>query len=130
MDKIQALNQFWNGFGLPAFDENSVPEYISDEHGNQVKLEPPYITYEASVDDFGNPLAQTANLWYRSSSWIDVTKKEQEIAEFITRGGRMIAFDGGTMWIQKATPWAQRIAEEGNSEIRRVVLNLQIEYLD
>ena len=26
MNKAQALDQFWNGFGIPAWDENTVPE--------------------------------------------------------------------------------------------------------
>lgn len=130
MDALQTLNSFWNGFSLPAYDENSVPEYVIDDHGNKKKLEPPYITYESSIDSFDRPLAQTASLWYRSSSWSGITAKEQEISDFITRGGRMISFDGGAMWIQKASPWAQRMSEESNSEIRRIILNLQIEYLN
>ncbi len=41
----------------------------------------------------------------------------------------MIAFDGGAMWIQMATPWAQRLSENDDS-IRRIVLNVMIEYMD
>ena len=119
MNKLQALHAFWSGFGLKAYDENSVPD----------NAQLPYLTYEASVDDFGKTLAQTTSLWYRSSSWSEITEKEQEIADFITRGGRMIAFDGGAMWIQMATPWAQRLSENDDS-IRRIVLNVTIEYMD
>lgn len=120
MNKMQTLHSFWSGFGLKAYDENSVPD----------NTQLPYLTYESSTDDFGNPLAQTANLWYRSSSWADITAKEQEIADFITRGGRMIAYDGGAMWIQKASPWAQRLEEPSDEEIRRIILNIMIEYMD
>lgn len=119
MNKLQTLHTFWSGFGLKAYDENSVPDQ-----------EPyPYLTYEASVDDFGNMLAQTANLWYRSSSWIGVTEKEQEISDFIGRGGRMIAYDDGAMWIQKGTPWAQRLSDSDET-IRRIALNITIEFMD
>lgn len=120
MDKIQTLHAFWSGFGLKAYDENSVPD----------DAQLPYITYESSSDDFGNPLAQTASLWYRSSSWNDVSLKEQEISDFITRGGRMIAYDGGAMWIQRSNPWAQRIEEPSDDMIRRIVLNVTVEFLD
>ena len=120
MNKIQALHAFWSSFDLKAYDETSV----SDD----TKL--PYITYEVSSDDFGKTLAQTASLWYRSSSWSDITTKEQEIANFITRGGRMITYDDGAMWIQKATPWAQRLEEPSDDMIRRIVLNIQIEFMD
>lgn len=130
MNKMQALHAFWKGFGLRAYDENSVPEYIDDGEENQIKLEPPYITYESASDTFGNMLAQTASLWYRSSSWAEITEKEQEIADFITRGGRMIAYDGGALWIQRASPWAQRLSEPSDETIRRIVLNVTVEFLD
>lgn len=128
MNKMQTLHSFWSGFGIPAFDENSVP----DEQ-DRIKLYGsafPYITYEVSSDDFGNSIAQTASLWYRGSSWSDITEKEQQIADFITRGGRTLAYDGGAMWIQRARPWAQRMSEPADETIRRIVLNVSVEFLD
>lgn len=120
MNALQALHEFWSGFGLKAYDENSVPDNTAL----------PYLTYEASKDSFGNTFAQTANLWYRSSSWAEITEKEQEIADFITRGGRMIAYDEGAIWIRRGSPWAQRMAEPDDEMIRRVVLNVYVEFLD
>ena len=120
MNKMQSLQAFWGGFGLDAYDETTVPD----------NAQLPYITYEASTDDFGNTLAQTASLWYRSQSWADITAKEEQIADFIGRGGRMVAFDGGSMWINKATPWAQRMEEPSDDMIRRIVLNITIEFLN
>ncbi len=120
MDKFQALDAFWNSFGLPAYDENTVPD----------KASLPYITYEVSSDSFGSSLMQTASLWYRSSSWADITNKCQQIEDFITRGGRMIVFDGGAMWIQMATPWAQRMSEPSDDMVRRIILNLNVEFLN
>ena len=120
MNKEQTLNAFWNGFKLKAYDENSVPD----------TAQLPYITYETGVDNFGNFVALTANLWYRSSSWSEITAKEQEIADFITRGGRMINYDGGAMWIQRASPWAQRLSDQSSDMIRRIVLNYTIEFMD
>ena len=120
MNKVQTLDKFWNSFGLKAYDESSVPD----------KTPFPYITYEVSTDSFGNTLAQTASLWYRSSSWSAITEKAKDIEEFITRGGRMVAYDGGSMWIQKASPWAQRMNDPSDEMIRRIVLNITIEFLD
>ena len=54
MDRAQAINSFWNSFGLRAYDENTVPQ-------NAVL---PYITYEvaiASFEDGDVPL--TASVW-------------------------------------------------------------------
>ena len=42
MDKAQALHSFWSGFGLTAYDENTVPD------GAQL----PYITYEVEGDPY------------------------------------------------------------------------------
>lgn len=120
MNALQTLHAFWSGFGLKAYDENSVPE----------NAQLPYITYEAPLDDFGHPLAQTASLWYRDSGWTQITEKEQQIADFITRGGRTLSFNDGVMWIQRGSPWAQRMSEPSDDMIRRIVLNVQVEYLN
>lgn len=120
MNKIQTLHSFWSGFGLKAYDETSVPD----------DAQLPYITYEVSNDDFDHPRLQSASLWYRSSSWAEITLKEQQIADFITRGGRMLKFDDGAMWIQKDSPWAQRMSDPNDDMIRRIVLGIIIEYLD
>ena len=120
MNKIQALHAFWSGFNLKAYDETSVPD----------DAQLPYITYEVSSDDFEHPVVSSASLWYRSASWAEITEKEMEIANFIGKGGRMIVYNGGAIWLQKGTPWAQRMAEPSDDMIRRIVLNIQLEYLD
>lgn len=119
MNTAQALQNFWSGFGLTAYDENTVPDDATL----------PYITYESSDDFFGSASAKSASLWYRSPSWVEITEKEQEIADFIGRGGRMIAVDNGGIWINRGQPWAQRMAEPSDSMVRRIVLNYEIEFI-
>lgn len=120
MDKMQALHSFWSGFGLTAYDATSVPD----------NAQMPYITYEALSDDFGNATTQTASLWYHSTSWTGVTAKEQQIAGTLKNGGKMVSFTDGAIWIQKGTPWAQRLSDPSDRDVRRVVLNVVIEFLD
>lgn len=120
MNKYQALYNFWSSFNLPVYDETSVPD--------DAKL--PYITYETGIDSWGSEIAMSASLWYRSSSWTDISLKAEEIASFITRGGKMVKYDGGCFWIKKGTPWAQRLGDESDEMIRRVILSIQIEFLD
>lgn len=120
MDKMQALNSFWNGFGIKAYDENTVTD----------EAQLPYITYGASNDNFDEPVMQTANIWDYSKSWALVTAKEKQISDFISRGGKMIPYDGGAIWIRKGNPWAQRLSDGSNDMIRRIVLNVVIEFLD
>ena len=121
MNKIQALNQLWiNASGLAAYDETSVPDSAAL----------PYLTYETTVDNFGSEVAGTASLWYRSTSWADASQKELEIADYIGRGGRIVAYEGGAFWIKKANPWAQRMSDASDDMVRRIVLNLSIEFID
>ena len=118
MNKIQALNSFWNSFTWKAYDATSIPDNVPYKH----------ISYEVSSDDFNHPVAQTANLWDRSSSWEEISLKEMEIADYIGRGGIMIVYDDGAMWIKKGTPWAQRLAD--NEDIKRIVLNVEVEFIE
>ena len=122
MNKIQTLNSFWNRFregeDWKAYDASNVPENISDKH----------ITYDVSSDFFGYPVAQTISLWDKSTSWEAVTLKGMQIADAITRGGIMIPYDGGAMWIKRANPWAQRTSDD--EQIKRIILNVAIEFLD
>lgn len=120
MNKVQAYHAFWSGFGLTAYDENSVPD--------NAKL--PYITYGVSEDDFDHLVLLSASIWYKSNSWVEITAKEQQIADFITKGGKMVAYDGGAMWIQKGSPWAQRMSDASNYDVRRMLLNITVEFMD
>lgn len=119
LDMMQTLHQFWSGFGLTAYDENTVPD-------NAVL---PYLTYEASSDFFGSDLQQAAALWYRSNSWKAITEKEQEISKVIGRGGVVLPCEGGAIWIKRGTPWAQRMYDSNDATIRRIALNYEIEFL-
>ena len=120
MDKMQALNAFWSQFGWPIYDETSVPDTATL----------PYITYESSSDNFDHPIAQTVSLWDRSTSWQNVTAMEKDIESMITRGGKIITYDGGAIWIKRGTPFAQRMADESSDTIRRIVLNIETEFID
>lgn len=120
MNKAQAIYNFWSSFNLPAYDENTVPDDATF----------PYITYEYTDDDFGNNNPLRTSLWYRSNSWENITLKADQISESISRGGKMVNYNGGSAWIQKARPWSQRMSDPNDDTIRRIVLNVTIEYID
>lgn len=119
MDRTQALNSFWSSFGLTAYDEQTVPD----------DAQVPYITYETSVGDTDDSLPLTASLWYRSSSWAEITAKMEEISAELGRGGSTVKYDGGLLWITKGAPFAQRIAEPGDDGMRRYYMNINANYL-
>lgn len=120
MDKVQALTNFWNSFNLKAYDATSVPD----------ETPMPYITFEVSTDSFGQQLSLNASIWYRSSSWKDIQLKEEEIADYIGRGGIMIPYDNGAMWLHKGMPWAVRLSGEGDEYVRQIMLNYEVEFID
>ena len=120
MDKSQALYSFWSSFGLPAYDENTV----------KIGEELPYITYSSATDSLGNIVPMSASLWYRSMSWAEISKKAEEIAEYIGKHGHVVLpLDKGYVWITKGTPFAQRMSDDADSMIRRIYLNITAEFL-
>lgn len=120
MNKMQALFAFWYQFGWDAYNEASVPD--------DAKL--PYITYEASDDNFDHPVAHTVTLWDRSTSWENIESMKRDIEAVIGRGGTIVSYDNGAMWIQRGTPFAQPMPDSESDEIRRIILNIVTEYID
>lgn len=120
MNKVRALNAFWEQFGLDAYDENRVPENATL----------PYITYETATDSLGNTLRLSASLWYRDTGWGAIEEKASQIAQTIAGNGYWSTpIDNGVLWITKGTPFAQRMSEPSDMLVRRVVLNINAEFL-
>lgn len=119
MTKDEAIHSFYSGFGLPAYDEDTVPE------GSAL----PYITYSVSTDSIGNMVILSASLWYRSTSWGAIQDKADEIAAAIGYGGKIIKIDNGYLWLVKGSPFAQRMSEPSDKMVRRIILNINAEFL-
>lgn len=119
MTKTAALHDFFSSFGLMAFQEYSVPE----------NAEFPYLTYSVVTDSIENDVVLTANLWYRSSSWTTCNAKAEEISKYIGNGGRVVAYDGGAVWLRRGTPFAQSMNDETDDLIRRKYINITAEFL-
>lgn len=122
MDKAQALYEFWSGFDIPAYDENSIPY-------DNTRPELPYITYETSTDSIGNQLPLSASIWYRSTSWVEVTQKADEVAAAIGYGHKIIPLNDGYLFIVKGTPFARRMNDENDIMIKRIIINITVEFL-
>lgn len=121
MDKFQALQSFWESFGIPAYDENTVPT------GDDAPAFP-YITYDAVVSNLGTPVAMSASIWYYGTSWAQITAKMAEIQSAIGRGGKILRIDDGAIWIVQGSPFAQRMADS-NDMVRRIFINITAEYI-
>ncbi len=122
MDKEQALHEFWSSFGLTAYDENTVPDNALTTNNGK------YLTYNVATASLDEPTPLYANLWYKSSSWAEITVKANELSETIGRGGTIVPFDGGKIWICRGTPFSQRMPDEDDT-IRRIYINVTAEYM-
>lgn len=122
MNKAQGLHTFWSSFGLVAYDEVSA-------YDERLQLPDNFITYEVQTANIGDSVALTASLWYRSTSWAEITEKANEIAEEIGYGGKVIQIDGGYMWVKLRSPFAQRMAVDSDDSVRRIILNITADYL-
>ena len=118
MTKAAAIYQFWSGFGLTAYEENTVPTDATF----------PYVTYQLVTDSVDREVAATASLWYRGESWTAINAKTEEIAKHIGLGGKIIKCDGGCIWIKRGHPFAQNMGDESDDLIKRKYLNVNIEY--
>lgn len=117
MDKLQALYDFWASFDIPAYEETSVPD--------DAKL--PYITYEAGISSFDEPIPLTASIW--SKSLAEISHKADEISEHILKmNPPTIPFDNGRLRIAKRTPFGQEMSDDTNRQKKRMVLGITVEY--
>jgi len=114
----QTIQAFLEGFIVPVYDENTVPENASY----------PRITYAYSEDEFGKTVSLPISLWDRSYSWTRVTALAGSIRNTIPTGGLLIPYEDGKIWLKRGTPFEQRMSDEDDA-IRRIYVNLEAEFM-
>lgn len=130
MDKEQAYNAFWSGFGVFAFEENSVPDDKTIDElikAGVASAKYPYIAYQVITDDLGYPVYPMASIYDRSDSWERVDRLTHVVSQRIQQMST-IKLDNGRMFITKGSPFAQHQLESADLNIRRVILNLGVEF--
>ena len=118
MTKAEAVQSFWSGFGVPAYEMSSVPQ----------EAQLPYITYDFSTGSFGEEVNLSASLWWRSHSWTECNAKTEEISRKIGHGGTVIPCDGGAIWIKKGQPFAQSMGDPTDQALKRKYINITAEF--
>ena len=119
MTKAATIYQFWSGFGLTAYEENTVPTDATF----------PYITYQLVTGSFDREIPLTASLWYRSEGWTAINAKTEEISQKISRGGKIIPCDGGAIWLKRGQPFDQNMGDKSDNLIKRKYLNITAEFM-
>lgn len=114
-DAAKALYKFFAGFGLQAYEENSVPDDVAL----------PYITYQVSIPDWRDSASISASVWYMGTGYAEVNAKVDEIQKKIGEG-YMAPAGNGCIYISKEIPFAQAIPT-GDDNVKVVTLNLGLQ---
>ena len=124
MTKRAAIHAFWAQFGWPCINEQSdIDEATAQELGFDKKR----IEYEFRAGDYTEPIALTASLFHRSTSWTEIDAKADEIRATIGQGYKT-PVDGGYLWITAGQPFTN---DEAPADVgwRRIVLNINVNFL-
>ena len=108
----EALKTFFSGFGLPAYQVNSIPDDI----------ELPYITYSLTEPEWNQKASMYAQVWDRTRSNAGILELADQITAAIGEGKR-ISFDGGHLVIWPETPLIQ-IMVDGNTRAAHINLSI------
>ena len=123
MTRAEAYQAFWSSFGLEAFEENAVP---TGDDAPQF----PYLTYSFVEGEFDVQVGEVVNLWYRGTSWVECNDKTNEISTAIGRGGILLPYEGGAIFLNRGAPFAQSMGDATDNLIRRKYINLTAEFID
>lgn len=121
MNKWQALDEFWNSFDIPAFEQSTVPE-------DETLRGDFYITYEAVTDSLDRAVPMSASIWkLNTTKWDEISQKAEQISDALVQV-KTIPLDTGFLYITRGQPFAQRVADEDDST-RRIYINIMAEFL-
>ena len=117
MDKWQALDTYWNSFGVPAYNELTVPE----------DAQMPYITYEAAIGSLNGPMTLSASLYWKGNSWAWGMKRVTDMQKVMDR---QIKIDGGyVMFRVPVASSAQPTTDAFDEQVRRIIMPIEVEFL-
>jgi len=120
MDRYEAQYNFWSSFGVPAYEQNSVPDL------DDVTF--PYITYEAIATPWDGDASINASIWTRSTSWLTADTLANAIMTAIQDGGQVLHYDGGMIWITAENPFAQSMGDPDDDRIKRKILSCVLHF--
>lgn len=120
MDRWEALYAFWASFGVPAYEENSVP--TGDNRPNY-----PFITYEASVTPWNGDVLMSASIWTRSTSW-EEADRIADLIEARIKDGYIQPYDSGLIYIVPNDPLSKHMAEPSDDMVKRNLFGVRYHF--
>ena len=120
MNKYEAQYVFWSSFGIPAYEENSVPDTRS--------ITFPYITYQAIGAEVTADTFINVSIYTRSSSLKRVTDIAEKVLKRFAEGGAEIRYNGGGFFLTAENDFIQIMGDPNDSMIKRALLSLVIHW--
>ena len=120
LDKWQAQYTFWASFGIPAYEENSVPD--------QKEVTYPYITYEAVGAPAVSDTFVNVSVWTRAKSPKQAMLKAKNILKRFEDGAAEIRYDNSGYFMTPESNFIQIMGDESDLSIKRAVLSLVIHW--
>ena len=118
MNKYEALCNFYSGFGIPAYEENSVPE----------KAKMPYITYEAITSGFDSQnVALSFQIFFKSESLMKIDTLTDKLSDAL-RGHVKLKCDEGYIILYRGEPFAQNVST-GDKATKCKYVNILADYI-
>ena len=119
MDKWQAQHQFWSSFGVPAYEENSVPDGAPF----------PRITYESAASTFEDLVSISASIWTRSTSW-ETADRLTDLIEHRIKNMGCPAIEGGRYRVYAGNnTFARKMGDPEDDQIKRTLLSVTFEFM-
>jgi len=119
MTKPQAIYNFFNSFGVDAYPLTAVPDDQAF----------PFIAYEGNIGNTGDQISIAVQLWMHTDSEASLNNKVEQISTSIGMGGKVIHYDGGSMWIKRGNPWSIPITHQTDNTTKGRSLNIEIEFM-
>lgn len=120
MKREEALFNFFNQFGIPAYESSVVP--------SEAAL--PYLTFTDVKNSFNDgEVACAVNIWARTGSNKPLLEIDDALFDAIGLSGTVVSYDGGAVWIKRGSPWSQTMIETSDPSIKRRFINISLEYL-
>lgn len=118
MDKYEALYSFYSGFGIPAYEENSVPD--------DAKM--PYIAYEVITGSYdAENIALSCQIFFKDTSLAAIDRITEKLSGELS-GGKKIPCDTGYIVLYRGSPFAQNTST-GDKSVKSKYVNITADYI-
>ena len=118
MNKYEALCEFYNSFGIPAYEEFSVDE----------NAEMPYIKYEVVTSGFDSEnTALSLQILYKSDSLTKIDAMTDKLSDAL-RDGIKLKCDEGYIILYRGEPFAQNVVS-GDKSVKCKYVNITADFI-